>query len=411
MFLLAFATFPGVTTGDAYWPQFRGPQGAGQAGATGLPLSWSESKNIRWKTEIHGKGWSSPVVWKDQIWVTTALSDGKELYGVCLDRRTGAIVHDLLLFSDEHPAFCHAFNSYASPTPAIEDGRVYLHFGSAGTACVDTATGQTVWARRDFPCNHWRGPGSSPVLFRDLLFLTFDGYDHQYVVALNKRTGDTVWKKDRSIDYRTDNGDFKKAYGTPSVFTIGGKPQLVSPSAVGTISYDPFTGAEIWSVRHGGMNVAQPPLHGNGLFYLCTGDGGFRMYALRDDAKGNVADCQVVWKHAKNAPSRCAPILEDDCLLFSNEHGAVTCLEAKTGRELWTERLNGRFTASPLCADGRLYFFSEDGPAYVAAADKSTWRVLATNTLDDGFMASPAVAGKSLFLRTKTHLYCVEELP
>jgi outer membrane protein assembly factor BamB len=407
IFLLLLTLIPLPVVREDVWPQFRGPNGAGLSRARGLPLHWSEKENIRWKTPIHGKGWSSPVILGEQIWLTTARPDGKELYGVCVNRQTGKLVYDILLFTDEKPAFCHAFNSYASPTPAIEEGRVYLHFGSAGTACVDTVSGKILWTRRDFPCDHWRGPGSSPVLFRDLLLLTFDGYDRQYIVALDKRTGATVWKKDRSIDYRTSNGDAKKAYATPTVIEVGGKPLLVSPAAAGTIAYDPSTGNEIWSVRHGGMNVAQPPLYGDGLLYLCTGDGGFRLYSLKPDGHGDVTQSHVVWKHSKSVPSRCGPLFVGGLLFFNNEQGVVTCLEAKTGKEIWTERLKGRFSSSPLYAEGRLYFFSEEGPAYVVKASR-TWKVLATNSLDDGFMASPAVAGTSLILRTKTQLYCVE---
>ncbi len=406
--LLSLATFPALAAAGENWPQFHGPNGTGCTDATGLPVEWGEGKNVRWKTPIHDRGWSSPVVWGEQVWLTTATRDGTKLYGVCVDRRSGKIVHDLLLFAPEHPPFCHQFNSYASPTPAVEEGRVYLHFGSMGTFCVDTATGKTLWSRRDLLCDHWRGPGSSPVLYGDLLFLTFDGYDRQYVVALDKKTGANVWKKDRSIDYATDNGDLKKSYSTPGVVDVDGRPELVSPSAVGTIAYDPLTGEEIWKVRHGGMNVSQPPLYGDGLFYLCTGDFGWRLYALRADGRGDVTQSHVVWKRARNAPSRCSPLLVGDLLFFTNEQGVVTCLEAKTGREVWTQRLGGHFTASPLYAEGRLYFFSEDGPAHVAAAGRE-WKLLATNQLDDGYMASPAVAGKSLFLRTKKSLYCVEK--
>jgi outer membrane protein assembly factor BamB len=405
---LTLAILPAAVAANEGWTLFRGPNSAGRSDATGLPIRWSETENIRWKTAIHGKGWSSPVVLADQVWLTTARPDGKELYGVCVDRRSGKIIHDLLLFTDEKPAFCHNFNSYASPTPALEEGRVYLHFGSAGTACVDTSTGKTLWSRRDMPCNHWRGPGSSPILFRDLLYLTFDGYDRQYVTALDKRTGATVWTRDRSTEYGTNNGDWKKAYATPAVIDVGGRPELVSPSAGGTIAYDPSTGAEIWKVKHGGMNVAQPPLYGDGLLHLCTGDGGFRLYALRPDGRGDVTQSHVVWKYAKGVPSRCGPVLAGGLLFFNNEQGLVTCLEAKTGKEIWTERLKGRFSSSPLWAEGRLYFFSEDGPSYVIEAGK-TWKLLATNPLEDGFMASPAVAEKSLILRTKTHLYCVEQ--
>jgi outer membrane protein assembly factor BamB len=389
------------------WPQFRGPNGAGRSDAKGLPVQWSEKENVRWKTAIHGKGWSSPVVFGDQIWLTTATPDGKERYGVCVDRNSGKILRDALIFTDEKPQFCHEFNSYASPTPAIEEGRVYLHFGSAGTACVDTTTGKTLWTRRDLPCNHWRGPGSSPILYRDLLYLTFDGYDFQYVAALDKRTGHTVWKKDRSTDYGSNNGDLKKAYSTPTVIDVAGRPELVSPSAAGTIAYDPATGEEIWKIKHGGMNVAQPPLYGDGLLHLCTGDGGFKLFAMRADGRGDLAQSNVVWKHAKNVPSRCGLELVDGLLFFNNEQGVVTCLDAKTGTEIWTERLKGRFSASPLFAEGRLYFFSEDGPAYVVEVNRK-WKLLATNPLDAGCMASPAVAGKSLIVRSKTHLYCLK---
>lgn len=405
--LSILAILPTAAFAGDNWPQFRGPRGAGHSDARGLPLRWSEMENIRWKTAIHGKGWSSPVVWGEQVWLTTAPPDGKELCGVCVDRRSGKIVHDLPIFAVEKPAFCHAFNSHASPTPAIEEGRVYLHFGSAGTACVDTAAGKTLWSRRDFPCDHWRGPGSSPILHGDLLYLTFDGYDRQYVVALDKKTGKTIWKKDRSIDYGNTDGDGKKAYGTPAAIEIGGTTQLVSPSAVGTLAYDPLTGAEIWKVQHGGMNVAQPPLFGNGLLYLCTGDGGFRLYALRPDGQGDLTKSNVAWTCNRNAPSRCGPLLVGDLLFFNNEQGMVSCLEAKTGKSIWTERLKGKFSSSPLHAEGRLYFLSEDGPTFVVAADRA-FQLLATNALDDGCMASPAAAGKALFIRTKTHLYCIE---
>ena len=196
---------------DTNWPEFQGPRANNQSDATDLPTTWSETENVQWKTPIHGRGWSSPVIWGNQIWMCTATEDGKEMSGICVALDTGKIVYDLKLFHNAEPRFCHSMNSYASCTPAIEAGRVYLHFGSYGTACVDTGSGKTIWTRRDLPCDHWRGPGSSPILFEDLLIVHFDGYDYQYIVALNKETGETVWKKDRNIDFQTDNGDFKKA--------------------------------------------------------------------------------------------------------------------------------------------------------------------------------------------------------
>ena len=189
---------PSLFAGDN-WAEFRGPQGSGISQAKGLPTKWSETENIVWKTPIHGKGWSSPVVWGNQIWLTTATVDGKKMSAICLDAASGKIVHDLLLFENAEPRFCHPTNSYASPTPVIEEGRIYCHFGSYGTACLDTKSGKTLWTRRDLESDDFRGPGSSPILFEDLLVVNYDGVDLQFVVAFNKKTSDTVWQKKRNI--------------------------------------------------------------------------------------------------------------------------------------------------------------------------------------------------------------------
>ncbi|MGE5193167.1 MAG: PQQ-binding-like beta-propeller repeat protein, partial [Deltaproteobacteria bacterium] len=282
------------------------------------------------------------------------------------------------------------------------------HYGSHGTACLDTADGHTIWARQDFPCNHHRGAGSSPIVVDNLLFLTFDGFDQQYVVALDKTTGKTVWRRDRNIDYGTDNGDQKKAYGTPTVITADGRPQLVSPSAGATIAYDPATGEELWKVQHGGMNAAAPPLFGQGLIFANTGDGGFKQFAVRPGGQGDITESHVAWKFQQGVPSRCAPLLIDDLLYMLNEAGIVTCLDAKTGKVVWKHRLGGNFSSSPLYAEGHLYFNGEDGASHVIAAGRK-FKLLATNHLDAGCMATPAIAGKAIFHRTKTHLYRIEE--
>ncbi len=390
------------------WPQFRGPHGDGRSDSMGLPLTWGEKENVVWKTPIHDKGWSSPVVWGGQVWMTTARADGTKMYAVCVDRATGKVTHDVNVFDVEKPAFCIEFNSYASPTPCVEEGRVYVHFGTYGTACLDARTGKTLWERRDLPCDHHRGPGSSPILFGDLLIFHMDGFDVQYVVALKQATGETAWKKTRNIDYKTTNGDLKKAYGTPAIITVEGRPQLVSTASTATLAYDPLTGEELWKVYHGGMNAAAPPLFGHGKVFLNTGDGGLKLLAARPDGRGDVTKTHIDWSTDKAVPSRCAPVLADDLLVMNNEGGIVTCLEAKTGAKVWQERLAGKFTASPVLAEGRLYYFSEGGPSYVVEAGR-VWKKLASNKLDDGCMASPAVAGKALFVRTKTHLYRIEE--
>jgi outer membrane protein assembly factor BamB len=404
----AAALLARAAPGGENWPEFRGPTGDGWARATGLPLHWSETENVRWKTPIHDKGWSSPVVWGEQVWLTTASADGKRLFAVCVDRQTGKVVYDLELFDVEKPGFCPPTNSYASPTPAIEEDRVYIHFGSYGTAGLDTATGKVLWSRRDLPCDHWRAPASSPILYKGLLILTFDGYDHQYVAALDKATGKTVWKKDRAFDYGTDDGDLKKAFATPAIIEVDGKPQLISPAAVATTAYDPLTGQELWWVYHGGMNVSTRPVLGQGRVILATGDGGFKLFAVRPDGSGDVTKTHVEWKTAKGVPAHPSQIVVGNLLYMANEGGIATCLDVKTGALVWQQRLDGQFWASPVVADGRLHFANDQGETYVLDPGRE-YKALAVNRLDDGCMASPAVAGKALFLRTKTHLYCLEQ--
>jgi outer membrane protein assembly factor BamB len=409
--LLLLLCLPVVSqAAETNWPQFRGPRGDGQSPNTGLPLTWSESENIRWKTPIHGKGWSSPVVWDDQIWMTTATEDGKQLFAVCVDAASGRIVHDLQVFAPESPQFCHAYNSYASSTPVIEQGRVYVHFGVHGTACLDTKTGATIWSRTDLPCNHHRGAGSSPILFENLLIVPFDGFDEQYIIALDKKTGETVWKRDRAIDYgkNNNNGDWKKAYGTATVIEVNGQPQLVSPSAGATIAYAPRTGEELWRVTHGGMNAAARPLFGHGRLYINTADGGFKLFAMRPDGSGDVTESHVDWKCNKNVASRSSQLLIGDLIFMVNEASIASCVDAMSGNQLWQHRFGGDYCASPLYADGRIYYFSEFGMSPVIEPGRE-FKQLTDNKLDDGCMASPAITGKALILRTRTHLYRIEK--
>jgi outer membrane protein assembly factor BamB len=391
------------------WPEFRGPTGDGHSDAVGLPLHWSETMNVKWKTAIHDKGWSSPVIWGNKVWLTTAPIDGKELYVLGIDWETGKILHDIKVFDVDKPAFCHPYNSYASPTPAVDANRVYVHFGTYGTACLDSETGQTIWSRRDLNCDHFRGPASSPILSGDRLFVSFDGIDMQYVVALDKHTGQTIWKRDRDIDYGTTVGDLKKAYSTPALVKTQAGDQLVSPAAVATIAYDPATGSELWRVRHGGMNASARPLAGLGMVFVCTGDSGpYGLFAVRPDGHGDVTKSQVVWRTNKGVPARASCLLVGDSIYMATEKGMATCLDANTGQTIWQKRLGGEFIASPIYADGRIYCFNTEGGAQVLQAGREE-KLLAANHLDAGCMASPAVAGKAIFVRTKTHLYRIEE--
>jgi outer membrane protein assembly factor BamB len=309
---------------------------------------------------------------------------------------------------NEEPAFRHATNSYASPTPVIEEGRVYVHFGAYGTACLDTKTADILWQRRDFPCDHFRGPGSSPVLCGDLLFVAYDGFDLQYVVALDKHTGKTLWKKDRGIDYGTDNGDYKKAYSTAAVIEYSGRTQIVSPSAAETIAYAPEDGSVLWRVRHGGMNAAALPLFGHGLVYIAAGDGGMSLVAVRPEGSGDITDTAVEWSTRKSVPKRPSHLLVGDLYFMINDEGVATCLDAKTGEEIWSKRLEDKYWASPIYAEGRIYCFGQNGGCPVLEAGRE-FKLLAENQLGDGFNASPAVVGKSIIARSKTHLYRIEQ--
>jgi outer membrane protein assembly factor BamB len=398
------------------WPQFRGPDGNGVSRDTGLPIRWSETQNVRWKTPIHGRAWSSPVVFGRQVWVSTATADGHELFAVALDRDTGKILFDLKLFDVPHPQTAHSFNSYASPTPAIEEGRVYVTFGSPGTAAIDTATGTVIWQRRDLECNHFRGAGSSPVLFRNLLLLHFDGSDVQYVVALDKRTGETVWRTNRSLDYQDvepsgrikGDGDFRKAFSTPLIVEAGGNAVMVSAASKATYGYDPMTGRELWRiVERDTFSASTRPVAGLGLVFYPTGFNTGQIFAVRADGRGDVTKTHVVWKATRGAPNKPSLLLVGDLLFMVNDGGVATCLEAKTGAEVWHARLSDSYSASPIAADGHIYFFSEDGKTTVIDAGR-TFKVLAENSLDDGFMASPAVDGHALYLRTRSSLYRIE---
>jgi outer membrane protein assembly factor BamB len=413
-----FALLSAALPAQAEWPQFRGPDGTGISPSRNLPLTWSEGKNVQWKTAIHGRAWSSPVVLGSQVWVTTATPDGRELFAVGLDRESGRVVHNLKLFHVEKPQYAHPFNTYASPTPVIEPGRLYVTFGSAGTAAIDTTSGKVVWERRDFECNHFRGAGSSPILFGDLLLMHFDGSDHQFVVALDKRTGKTVWRTERSVDFKDlgpdgkpqAEGDYRKAFATPHVATVDGKPMLISIGSKATYGYDPFTGKELWRIEEPtNFSGSTRPVVGHGMVFYPSGFSTGVLLAVRPTGKGDVTGTHVVWRTNRSVSKKPSLLLVGDLIFMVGDSGIASCLEAKTGQVVWTARLGGNYSASPLWADGRVYIFGEEGNTAVIEAGRR-FKLLAENRLDDGFMASPAAAGRALFLRTRTHLYRIEEM-
>jgi len=377
------------------WPQFRGPTGQGVSDERGLPLTWSETKNVRWKVAIPGNGWSSPVVQGDRIWLTTATDEGKSLRAISVDQNTGTIVQNVEVFRLKSARLANPKNSFASPTPIIDGERVYVHFGAFGTACI-TQSGEIVWKTKLEYDNGQHGTGGSPVLYQDLLIISCDGNDVQYVVALDKLTGKVRWKKSR---------EGYQAYTTPLIVDLPGSPQVISPGAFRAISYDPRNGKELWQVTYGeGFSNVPRPVYGDGLVFICTGFQQPSLLAVRVDGKGDVTKSKVQWKLDRGVPLTPSPLLVGNELYMVTDNGIATCVDAKTGKEYWRARVGGNHSASPVYADGRIYFLSEEGESVVLAPGQQL-KHLATNQLDGRTLASMAVSNGSIFVRSDTYLY------
>ncbi len=403
-----------LTTAQADWPQFRGPLGTGfiPHGAE-LPTEWNESKNIDWKIALPGRAWSSPVVSGDTIWLTNADEKGHELSAIAVDAKSGKIGFSKRLFYVDKPQYAHKFNTYASPTPIIEGSNVYLTWGSAGTACLNAKTKKVLWTRDDFVCDHFRGSGSSPILYENLLILTFDGADFQYVAALDKRTGKTVWKTDRSVDFKDlgsdgqpfRDGDMRKGYSTPLIIHHNGTTQLISIGAMACYAYDPLSGKELWRITERAQHSASTrPVYGHGLVFYPTGFAKGQLLAVDPGAKGESADTHIKWRLKRSVSNKPSILLINDHIYMIADGGVASCVEAKSGNVVWSERIGGNYSASPVTDGKRIFFLSEEGKTTVVAA-KPEYKVLAVNQLDNGLMASPAIHKTAFILRTKTHLY------
>lgn len=407
-------------TSPPFWPDKAGPDLNGivpAAAAEGLPAEWDgeSGKNIAWSVDLEGLGHSSPVIGGDLVWFTAATEDGTRQFVYAINRHDGAIVHHKLMFENPDPEpLGNPLNNYAAPSPVLEEDAVYVHFGTYGTARLDPATCEKVWERRDINVRHYRGPGSSPVIFEDLLLLSFDGIDQQFVTALDKKTGATLWKTDRTTDYGdldadgkpTREGDMRKAYHTPSVFEMGGRLQMISVGSRAAFGYDVHTGEELWTVTHGGFNAAIRPLRHGDLLLLNTGSERSHTLAVRiDDAmKGDITESHIVWDREKRNASESNPVILDGLLFQITRGGIVSCTEVETGEDLWEERLPGQFLPAPLVIGDRLYFSNDRGQTHLVRASRA-WEVLGTNQLPSPISASPAVAEGALYLRTKTHLH------
>lgn len=408
--LLAFGgLLPEAARAADSWPQFLGPA-SGHTAAKGLPLTWSETEHVKWKTPLPGEGWSSPVVANGQIWMTTALDNGASLHALCCDLATGALLIDVEVFKNAVVPPKHDRNSYASPSPILDGDRLYVHFGSMGTACLSTKDGHKLWENRDYVVDHQNGPGGSPCLYGDKLLLAFDGRDFQYEVALNKTTGQLAWKTERSAipKLQTVPPDLRKAYGTPVVLQIDGRPQTLCTAAERLYSYDPENGQELWTVDYPGFSNVPLPVTDGRMLVVCTGFMKPEIWGIRlGGAQGDATASHVVWRQRTAVPDQSTPVIVGSRLYMVNSGGIASCLNIATGETLWKERIGSDFAASPLAADGRIYFCDARGKTTVIAPG-DTFQVLAENPLADGCMASPAVIGRALILRTKTSLYRIE---
>lgn len=413
----------------AEWPQWRGPDGQGVVRGAKLPVRWNEKENIDWKCDLPGRGWSSPVVEGNVIWLTTAIEtkaseadtakrlkantgsqpltvlEKVELRALAVNRLSGKVVKEVELLTVKEPQWVHKLNSYASPTPVVHQGRLYCHFGTLGTACVDTANNTVLWRNSDLQVMHENGPGSSPVLWKGKLIFHMDGSDQQFIAALDADTGKLAWKTPRSGKMH-DDPQLKKSYGTPLVTTFNGLEQLISSGSDWIYSYN-NDGKEVWKVPYGdlGFSLSSRPVIANGRILFSTG---FMKPSLMAVQCEGVKEPEISWKHTKNVPSMSSPIVVGEELYFVHDGGVLTCLNAKTGEENYRERLGGDFSASPTATSEHLYFSDRSGTTTVVKAGRK-YSVLATNKLPGAIMASLAVTDSSLLLRTETSLYRISE--
>ena len=416
LILVAVWASAGLSTvvGADSWPKFLGPNGNNVSDAKGLPLEWNEKKgtNIKWKVALPGEGWSTPVIGGDRAYCTTALDAGKSLRALCLSLADGKVLWDVEVFQNETVPPKHNRNSYASPTPLLEGDRLYVTFGTMGTACLAAGDGKKIWENRELHWDHQNGPGGSMAGHGELLLIPCDGSDVQFEAALSKKDGKVVWRSERSAKplLAERPADMHKAYGTPVILNVGGQPTSFTTGAQRLYALDPLTGKERWFVHYapGFSNVPVPVTDGKAL-YISTGFQKPEIWAIKlEPGNGDATETHVLWKQKKGAPTESTPVVVGNRLFMVNSGGIATCLNTADGNIVWQERLGPDFAATPLVAEGRLYFFDTWNKAYVVEV-ADTFKLLATNRLESGCMASPVPYGKALIVRTKTHLFRIEQ--
>ena len=426
---LALCAATALHAGD--WPQFRGPTGQGHAPDETVPLTWSETENVAWKSAVPGRGWSSPVIAGGLAWLTTAVTDrvsGTSLRLLAYDVTTGGVAVDVEVFAVSDTTLLNQKNSFASPTPVIDpDGeRVYVHFGAQGTAAVaaggdssgdapaggaspggaqagGASPGEVLWRTR-FPYTSQHGNGGSPIFHDGLLIVSIDGYDTAFLVAVDAGTGEERWRSVRPKP-------ISQAYSTPLAIRVGDAEQIIGVSAFRTTAHEPATGREIWRVEYpGGFSNVSRPVYGHGLVYLSTGFNEPVLLAVRPTGEGNVSESEIAWRLRRGAPLTVSPILVGNELYTVTDAGIATCIDALTGAIHWQQRLGGNHSASPVHAGGRIFFQNEEGVTTVIAPGRE-FEQLARNELDGSTLASIAVVDGAFFVRSGTHLYRIEEAP
>jgi outer membrane protein assembly factor BamB len=406
---LFLALVTAAQAAETEWPQFRGPTGQGLSRAVNVPVEWDAAKNVAWKVELPGRGWSSPVLAKGRLYFTASLADAATaevtLRAVCCDAGDGHVLWDAEVFRPdaESTTAMHRKNSLASPTPIVTADRLYVHFGHMGTAALDL-TGKVLWRQTELKYPPTHGTGGSPILLGDALIFSCDGQRDPFVVALDTANGAVRWKTPR-------NSPAKKQFSfcTPLAIDADGASQVISPGSGFVASYDPRDGHELWRVGYGeGYSVVPRPVFAHGLLFLSSGFDAPIFHAIKPaGAHGDATATNIAWTQRKGAPNTPSALVVGDEVYFVSDGGIATCADALTGEVRWSERLGGNFSASPVAAEGRVYFLNEAGVGFVVKAGQ-TYELLATNDLAERTLASYAVADGALFIRSESHLWKIQ---
>ncbi len=416
LFLLIIVSSTLFAQTQENWTHLRGSNLDGHSTSKNAPIEWNDSTNVLWKTGIRGVAWSSPVVFGDQIWTSSATRNGEEMFAVCTDFNSGKILKEVMLFKPDSVQHIHPTNSYATSTPCIEDGFVYVHFGTYGTACINIRNFEIVWTRTDLNCEHMQGAASSPIIYKNLIILHIEGTDVQYVIALDKNTGKTVWKTERPQEFYKDIEPVsRKAYCTPIVVNVNGKDQLISNGSQVCVAYEPETGKPIWQVFYGDDSTVSMPLSWGGLVYVNSGwmlpeNGKFyaRLLAVDPTGKGDVTKTRIPWECATDVPQISTPVIVDSLIYMVHERGELTCLKARNGEVIWKTDLKDQFNASALYASGNIYLFSVKGKTYIIKPGL-TFQLIAENQLKGMVKATPAIVRDNIIFRTDKFLYRIGE--